>query len=74
MPCRIFSLSAIFILLAGSLSWSQDQRSPDHWFNTANFETASARQLLGNQVRTWPLRIPTLRGPKARISSSGRKP
>jgi hypothetical protein len=40
------------------------QRSPDHWFNAANFETASARQLLGNQVRTWPLRFPTLRGPR----------
>ena len=32
-----------------------DQRTPEHWFNVANFETASAKQLLGNQVRTWPL-------------------
>lgn len=41
-----------------------DQRSPDHWFNVANFETVSAKQLLGNQLRTWPLRFPTLRGPR----------
>ena len=41
-----------------------DQRTPEHWFNTANFETASAKQLLGNQVRTWPFRFSTLRGPR----------
>ena len=41
-----------------------DQRTPEHWFNVANFETASAKQLLGNQVRTWPFRFPTLRGPR----------
>jgi hypothetical protein len=41
-----------------------DQRSPEHWFNVANFETASAKQLLSNQVRTWPLRFATLRGPR----------
>jgi hypothetical protein len=40
------------------------QRSPEQWFNAANFETASAKQLLGNQLRTWPLRFPTLRGPR----------
>jgi hypothetical protein len=41
-----------------------DQRTPDHWFNVANFETASAKQLLGNQVRTWPFRFSTIRGPR----------
>ena len=41
-----------------------DQRTPEHWFNVANFETASAKQLLGNQVRTWPFRFSTLRGPR----------
>jgi hypothetical protein len=41
-----------------------DQRSPEHWFNAANFETVSARQLLGNQVRTWPNRFSALRGPR----------
>jgi len=41
-----------------------DQRSPEHWFNVANFETATAKQLLGNQVRTWPNRFSTLRGPR----------
>jgi hypothetical protein len=41
-----------------------DQRSPEHWFNAANFETVSNRQLLGNQVRTWPFRFSTLRGPR----------
>jgi hypothetical protein len=40
------------------------ERTPEHWFNVANFETASAKQLLGNQVRTWPFRFPTLRGPR----------
>src|SRR5204863_9388939 len=40
------------------------QRSPEHWFNVANFETASAKQLLGNQLRTWPLRFSQLRGPR----------
>ena len=41
-----------------------DQRTPEHWFNVANFETASAKQLLGNQVRTFPFRLPQLRGPR----------
>ncbi len=41
-----------------------DQRTPDHWFNVAGFETASAKQLLGNQVRTWPFRFSTIRGPR----------
>ncbi|HEV8146680.1 MAG TPA: hypothetical protein VGP79_09875, partial [Bryobacteraceae bacterium] len=41
-----------------------DQRSPEHWFNVANFETASAKQLLGNQVRTWPFRFSGIRGPR----------
>lgn len=41
-----------------------DQRTPEHWFNTAGFETASAKQLLGNQVRTFPLRFPQIRGPR----------
>ena len=38
-----------------------DQRTPDHWFNIAGFETASSRGLLTNQIRTWPLRFATLR-------------
>ncbi|HTS61839.1 MAG TPA: TonB-dependent receptor [Candidatus Acidoferrales bacterium] len=41
-----------------------DQRTPEHWFNVTNFETNSARQLLGNQVRTWPFRFSTIRGPR----------
>jgi hypothetical protein len=41
-----------------------DQRTPDHWFNVANFETNSSKQLLGNQVRTWPLRFSQIRGPR----------
>lgn len=41
-----------------------NQRSPDHWFNVANFETLSTKQLLSNQVRTWPFRFSTLRGPR----------
>ena len=41
-----------------------DQRSPEHWFNVANFETASTKQLLSNQVRTWPFRFSTIRGPR----------
>lgn len=38
-----------------------DQRTPGRWFNTANFETAAAKQLLGNQYRWWPFRFSTLR-------------
>jgi hypothetical protein len=38
-----------------------DQRTPYSWFNVANFETASAKQLLSNQLRTWPLRFSTIR-------------
>ena len=41
-----------------------DQRTPEHWFNVAGFETASAKQLLGNQVRTFPFRFATIRGPR----------
>jgi hypothetical protein len=41
-----------------------DQRSPEHWFNVANFETISTKQLLGNQLRTWPFRFSTIRGPR----------
>ena len=41
-----------------------DQRSPDHWFNVAGFETASNKQLLANQLRTWPFRFSSLRGPR----------
>ncbi len=48
----------------GDIQLPLDQRSPEHWFNVANFETASAKQLLGNQVRTWPFRFSTLRGPR----------
>jgi hypothetical protein len=48
----------------GDIQLPVGDRSPEHWFNVANFETASARQLLSNQLRTWPLRIPTLRGPR----------
>ncbi len=36
------------------------QRTPEQWFNTANFERASARQLVYN-VRTWPLRLAGVR-------------
>ena len=38
-----------------------DQRSPDHWFNIDGFDTVSSRQLLSNQIRTWPFRFATLR-------------
>ncbi|MBN9661893.1 MAG: TonB-dependent receptor [Acidobacteria bacterium] len=38
-----------------------DQRTPNNWFNIEGFETVSSKQLLGNQVRTWPLRFATLR-------------
>jgi hypothetical protein len=43
---------------------SLGERSPEAWFNVANFETASAKQLLSNQVRTWPFRFSNLRGPR----------
>ena len=40
------------------------QRSPEHWFNIDGFETAAAKQLVGNQLRTWPFRFSQLRGPR----------
>jgi hypothetical protein len=48
----------------GNILLPLDQRSPEHWFNVANFETNSTRQLLGTQVRTWPFRFSQLRGPR----------
>ena len=38
-----------------------DQRTTDHWFNIAGFETASAKQLLSNQLRWFPLRFSQIR-------------
>ncbi len=48
-----------------------DQRTTEHWFNTANFETAANKQLLGNQVRTWPFRFAQLRGPRQNNADIG---
>jgi hypothetical protein len=69
----IWSLQSGFALPWGNVIYygnpadiqrSLDQRTPENWFNVANFETASAKQLLSNQVRTWPFRFATLRGPR----------
>ncbi|HLK62118.1 MAG TPA: TonB-dependent receptor [Bryobacteraceae bacterium] len=38
-----------------------DQRTVDHWFNTAGFDTLSADQLVNN-LRTFPLRFSQIRG------------
>ena len=40
----------------------KDQRTTDHYFNTAPFDTLSADQLVSN-VRTFPLRFPQIRQP-----------
>jgi hypothetical protein len=37
-----------------------DQRTPERWFNTSGFETATAKQL-ANNVRTFPLRFSGIR-------------
>jgi hypothetical protein len=47
-----------------NIKLSLSERTPEHWFNVAGFETAAGRQLLGNQLRTWPFRFSTLRGPR----------
>jgi hypothetical protein len=69
----IYTIQSGFPLAWGNVIYNGDpanirrpigQRSPDGWFNVAGFETAAARQLLGNQVRTWPFRFGTLRGPR----------
>jgi hypothetical protein len=69
----IWSLQSGFPLQWGNMIYYGDpsgirrplgDRSPEAWFNVAGFETATARQLLGNQVRTWPFRFSTLRGPR----------
>ncbi len=66
----IWSLQSGFPLAFGNSIYYGDpanillpmgERSPDHWFNIADFETASSNQLLGNQVRTWPLRFSQIR-------------
>jgi hypothetical protein len=41
-----------------------NQRTPEHWFNTDGFEMVSTKQMLANQVRTWPFRFSNLRGPR----------
>jgi hypothetical protein len=41
-----------------------DQRSPEHWFNTAGFLTTSAEQLTSTQLRWWPYRFSQIRGPR----------
>jgi hypothetical protein len=38
-----------------------DQRTPESWFNITGFETASAKQLVSNQLRWWPQRFSQLR-------------
>ena len=38
-----------------------DQRTVDHWFNTAGFEKVSGNQLVNN-LRYWPLRFSQIRG------------
>ncbi len=69
----IWSLQSGFPLAWGNVIYYGDpanilmpagQRSPEHWFNAAGFETVSSKQLLGNQVRTWPFRFSQLRGPR----------
>jgi hypothetical protein len=40
------------------------QRSPEQWFNVSGFETNTSKQLLGNQIRTWPRLFSQLRGPR----------
>ncbi len=69
----IYSIQSGFALPWGNVIYNGDpknivlpldQRSPDHWFSAANFETASNKQLLGNQVRTWPFRFSSIRGPR----------
>ena len=69
----IWSLQSGFPLAWGNVIYygnpkdilrSLGDRTPENWFNTANFETASAKQLLTNQLRTWPFRFSQLRGPR----------
>jgi hypothetical protein len=41
-----------------------NQRSPEHWFNVNGFETATGNQPVNTQLRTFPFRFGTLRGPR----------
>ncbi len=45
---------------SGSLALPSNQRSADHWFNTAIFDNKSADQLASN-IRTFPLRFSNVR-------------
>ncbi len=71
-----WQLSGIWTLQSGfPLAWGNNiyygdpanirrplsERTTAAWFNVAGFETASARQLHGNQLRWWPFRFGTLR-------------
>jgi len=53
--------NSVFYGDPSSILLPMDQRTPNHWFNIAGFETASAKQLQSNQLRWWPLRFGTLR-------------
>ena len=66
----IWSLQSGFPLAWGNAIYYGDpadilrplgDRTPNAWFNTAGFETTSAKQLLSNQLRWWPFRFSQLR-------------
>ena len=61
-PCR--GATSSITAIRRTFSCPSTSGAPEHWFNVANFETASARQLLSNQLRTWPLRFSQIRGPR----------
>jgi hypothetical protein len=42
-----------------------DQRTVDHWINTAGFLNTALTQLTSNALRTWPLRFSQIRGRNA---------
>jgi hypothetical protein len=41
-----------------------DQRTPEHWFNTALFEMDSNKQPRSTALRVWPYRFSQIRGPR----------
>jgi hypothetical protein len=54
--------NALFYGNIKDIALSSGERSIEHWFNTSSFETVSSKAL-SNNVRTFPLRFASVRGP-----------
>jgi hypothetical protein len=58
--------NVLYYGLIGDIPLDRSQRSVDLWYNTADFEKLSARQL-ANNIRAFPSRLTGVRGPGVNI-------